>query len=582
MEQQEIKNTLKQKKMNSFKKYTSLAAIFLVLLAACSQDFLNHEPYGVQTDDVFYSTIEGIDQGVTGTYAAINVCPASLHNLDMMHLAFGSIASDEAEAGGEQGGGDIVDFQNWDKGKPEAAEPKSVTENYYGYHYKIVLRAVSTLSGIAKYREDNPELDASTEALLSQYEGEMEFLLAYAHFKLAKVYGGIPIIDHQLGSSEYGITRNTLAECLHFVQEHLVKAIDLLPLKSEYAASEMGRATKGAAEALLGKVYLYEASYAENYAGDSRFEGCSDTYDLAQQYLESVINSGEYHLVGIDGETFDTYWNQDGSTMYTTTPGYRYIFTVDGENSAESVFEVQSINDGYNYMLSRGTYLTVYTAVRNTGDGAAHGWGFNCPTPELLNSYHPDDPRKIVSCGQDGDPIYINTGWSTMNCMQSPTNMYTRKFEASPEQYWSSKGADGNGPNNFPHIRYADVVLMAAEANIKTGNSDKALEYLNMIRKRARNGSAAGEPKDLTSATFEDLMKERMLELAMEGHRFFDLVRWNKTDIIIGQELQRWLGGEEQPAAFTNEFTKGVNEFFPLPLSEIINSNGNLIQYQGY
>jgi hypothetical protein len=571
----------KMKTMNSIKRYVTISFLFSLLLMACTSDFLEYEPEGVQTDDVFYSTLDGITLGVTGTYAGVNVCPASLHNLDMMYLAFGSIASDEAEAGGERGGGDIIDFQNWDKGKPEVSEPKSVSENFYAYHYKTILRANSTLGGIRLYKENNPDTSTDSLALLNQYEGEMEFLLAFEHFKLIKVYGGIPIVDHALGSAEYGITRNTVAECLHFVQEHLELAVSLLPKRSEYPASEMGRATKGAAEALLGKAYLYESSYAENYAGDARFEGCTNQYTKAAQYLENVISSNEYELVGINGETFDTYWNQDDSPMYTETPGYRYIFTVDGENSKESVFEAQSLNDGFAYMLSRGTYLTVYTAVRNTGSGS-HGWGFNCPSPMLLNAYDPEDPRKMVSIGESGDPIYISTGWDTMDCIDSPSNIMTRKFEASPEQYWSNKGADGNGPNNFPHIRYADVILMAAEAAIKTGDNAKALNYINMVRKRARNGAASGVPADLSSATFEDVVTERLFELSMEGHRFFDLVRWNKTDLMVGQPLQTYLGGVPQTPPFTNDFTQGVNEFFPLPMVEIINSNGNLVQYPGY
>ena len=343
----------------------------------------------------------------------------------------------------------------------------------------------------------------------------------------------------------------------------------------------MGRVTKGAAQSLLAKAYLYEASYAENYSGDSRFEGCTNTYSKALEFAEKVINSNEYKLVGIDGETFDTYWNQNGSPLYTTTPGYRYIFTVDGENSAESVFEIQSINDGFNYMLSRGTYMTVYTAVRNTGSGSL-GWGFNCPTEDLLNTYDPNDPRKKVSIGENNDPIYISTGWDVMNCKDSPTNMHTRKFEASPEQYWSSKGSDGNGPNNLPHIRYADVVLMAAEAAFKTGDNGKALNYVNMVRKRARNGASTGVPADLSSITFDDIVKERQLELAMEGHRFFDLVRWNKTDVMDGQPIQKYLQGAPQNPPYTTQFTPGKNEFFPLPDAEIINSNGNLKQNPGY
>jgi len=568
-------------KMNNIKKYIMISLMTPFLFMACTQDFLGHEPYGVMTDVVFYSTVEGITQGVTGTYAAINTCPAGLHNLEMMYLAYGSIASDEAEAGGEQGGGDIIDFQNWDKGTPQVSEPKAIAQNFWGYNYKTILRANSTLEGIKTFRTNNPEADVATLKLLSQYEGELEFILAFTHFKLMQVYGGIPIVDHQLGSSEYGITRNTISETLHFVQEHLLKAVELLPLRSEFGIADMGRATKGAAEALLAKAYLYEAAYAENYSGDERFTGCENTYGKALQYAENVINSNQYELVGINGETFDTYWSQNGSTLYPDgTPGYRYIFTTAGENSKESIFETQMINDGFNYMLSRGTYLTVYNAVRNTSKGS-FGWGFNCPTDDLLNAYG-NDPRRLVTIGRTGDPIYIATGWDVMDCLQSPTNMIGRKYEASPEEYWANKGSDGNGPNNFPFIRYADVVLMAAEAALKTNDNSKALNYVNQVRKRARNGAATGTPADLSSVNIDDIAKERQLELALEGHRFFDLVRWGKTNIMDGQAIQKYLGGVEQTPAYSTTFVKGKNEFFPIPLVEIINANGSLIQNPGY
>ena len=563
------------------KKYISIA--FLIpMFIACSQGFLEHEPYGVQTDDVFNSTIEGLTESVTGTYAAINTCPAALHNLDVMYLAFGTIASDEAEAGGEQGAHDIIDFQNWDQGKPQLTEPKAISQMYYGYNYKTILRANSAIKGIGVYRKNNPDSPADTIALLNQYEGELEFILAFSHFKLMQVYGGVPIIDHELGSSEYGIARNSIAEVLHFVQEHLIKAIDLLPKRSEYAASDMGRATQGAAQSLLAKAYLYEASYAENYPSDERFTGCTNTYSEALKYAEDVINSSEYELVGINGEQFDTYWNQNNSPIYTDyTPGYRYIFSVAGENSKESIFEVQAINDGLGYMQSRGTYLDVYAAVRNTTN-ATLGWGFFCPTEDLLNAYEPGDPRIKVSIGQLGDPLYLIDGWTEMDPKQSPTNMIGRKFEVSPSEYWSNKSSDAVGPTDLPYIRYADVVLMAAEAALKSGDNSKPLKYVNMIRKRARNGAATGVPEDLNNVNFEDIMKERQRELAMEGHRFFDLVRWAKTEIMVGQPLQNYLGGVTQASPVSCDFTIGTNEFFPLPLVEIINSNGSLKQYPGY
>jgi hypothetical protein len=557
------------------------ATLIFALLVSCNSEFIDIEPEGVQTDEVFFSTLEGIELGVTGTYASLNACPAALHNLDMMYLVWGSIASDEAEAGGEQGGNDFIDIQDADKGTIQPSEPKSLSDNFWGYNYKSILRATSVISGIKKFREDNPTRDAATEAKLKQFEGEMNFILGFVHFKLVQVYGGVPYVDHALSSSEYGVKRNTIAECLHSLQERLAVASALLPTKSEYGAANVGRVSKGAAQALLAKAYLYEASYAKNYPNDERFAGCTNAYSKALIYSDSVINSGQYSLPGIDGTYFDTYWSQNGSTIYPKgTPGYRYIFTTNGENSPESVFEMQAVNDGLNYMLSRGTYLTIYTTVRNY-NSTTLGWGFNCPTDKMYNDYDAGDLRREVTCGRTGDQVFVENAWGTINCMQSPTNMIGRKFEASPADYWSSRRADGNGPNNFPYIRYADVLLMNAEAAIETGNTAKALTDVNMIRKRARNGASTGVPADLSSVTFEDIVKERHLELALEGHRFFDLVRWKKQDILVEHPLQKYLGGVEQ-TPIISQFTTGKNDFFPIPLQEIINSNNNLVQYPGW
>jgi starch-binding outer membrane protein, SusD/RagB family len=572
-------------KMNII-RWSLMGLIAPLLFISCTEEFLDTELEGAATEDVYYSTVSGISQLATGTYALLNTCPAELHNLDMMYLAYGGFASDEAEAGGESGAGDILDFQYWDQCNPELGGNKDVAENHWGYVYKGIARANQTLYGIDYYRTNNSNIPADSASLLSQIEGEMIFIRAFNHFKATQIYGKVPIIDHILSSTEFAINNDTtsVAVCLHWVQEQLLDAIELLPSKSEYAASDYGRATKGAAQALLAKAYLYESSYAENYPGDERFTGCENKYAQALAMAEEVIGSGEYKLMGIDGEEFDTYWNQNGSTLYPDgyTPGYRYIFTVDGENSDENVWSVQAVNDGLNYMLSRGTYLTIYTTVRNIGAGAL-GWGFNCPTETLRDAYEAGDLRKIVTIGEQADPVYINDIWDTLDCWASPTNMIGRKFEASPAQYWAFHRQDGTGPNNFPYIRYADVILMAAEAALKTSDAGKATDYINMIRTRARNGAPTGVPANLTgTATFEDLMNERMLELALEGHRFFDLVRWKKAEEVLdGHQIQKWLAGSPH-APLDVEFTPGVNEFFPIPAIEIDYAGGSLIQNPGY
>jgi starch-binding outer membrane protein, SusD/RagB family len=575
--------------MKNIKKFIIILTV-IPILASCSKDFLDVKQKGVLAEDGFYTSMDSVKLAVNGTYANLNCMSAGLNTMDVQYLVYGSIASDDAEAGGEGGGNDFLDIQYADRGTVTPGDPKALSDYCWAYNYKTVLRANATLQGIRGFRSSG--MSDADKALLNQYEGEMIFLRAFTFFKLVQIYGGVPIIDHILTPSEYLRGRDSISTCLHFIEKELRIASILLPLRSQFPIEELGRATKGAAQALLAKAYLYEASYAKNYPSDKRFTGCANTYNLALVYADSVIASNEYELVGIDGATYDTYWSQNNSPLYKNgTPGYRYIFTPDGKNSKEAVWETQAINDGQDYMLTRGSYITIYTGVRNYNK-TTYGWGFNCPSDSLLNAYEPGDPRIIVSIGKTGDSIYagvVTARWGRMDCKQSPTNMIGRKFEASPKQYWKSKKADGNGPNNFPYIRYADVLLMAAEASLETGqpltlSGLTPLQIVNNIRKRARNGAALGAPADLTSVSFQDIVKERRLEMAMEGSRFFDLVRWRMQSKLVGIPLLVYLNNVVRvPSANTScTFTPGKNDFMPIPLQEIINSQQKLEQYDGW
>jgi hypothetical protein len=322
-------------------------------------------------------------------------------------------------------------------------------------------------------------------------------------------------------------------------------------------------------------------------------------YTKSLAYLDSVINSGLYSLPGLDGKMYDTYWNQNTSKIYPNgTPGYRYIFTVDGQNSGENVWAVQNVNDGLGYLKSNGSYITVYTTCRNIGSTTA-GWGFNCPTQDLINAYEFSvngsdiirDPRLKATVGKNGDSAYFGTvsvspTWYTLDCHQSPTKMIGRKWEASYAQYWTNHN-DANGPNNYTYIRYADVILMAAEAAIQANiattpvSGYTPLQLVNMVRKRARNGAATGAPEDLSSVDLPAIKHERRIEFALEGMKFFDLVRWKDQGILDGQIIQKFLGGIPQ-AGISTTFTFPKNDFYPLPQEEITLSNGSLVQYQGF
>ncbi|HEY9124976.1 MAG TPA: hypothetical protein VIO15_11595, partial [Bacteroidales bacterium] len=160
-------------------KYFIQIILVAALFASCSESFLDTTQEGVQSEETFYNSLTNIGQAVTGTYGSLNIQPAGIHNLDMMYLVFGSIASDEAEAGGEQGGNDFLDIQHADLGTIQPSEPKSLSDAFWAYNYKSILRANSTLAGINKYKSSNSNIPADSLKLLNQYEGELYFILAF-------------------------------------------------------------------------------------------------------------------------------------------------------------------------------------------------------------------------------------------------------------------------------------------------------------------------------------------------------------------------------------------------------------------
>ena len=289
---------------------------------------------------------------------------------------------------------------------------------------------------------------------------------------------------------------------------------------------QVGRATKGAAQALLGKVYLYQNKFAE-----------------AAQVLETVIHSNTYSLV----------------------TDYASIFEKEGENGAESVFEVQySDAEGAGFeclQCSEGNVAVGFNSIRNyNGPTFDSGYSFNVPVQEAVDAFEAGDLRKDVA-------ILDIVAWAAANNATyaegyKHTGYFNRKYIARKGDL-NTPDQNLTNPNNYRAIRYADVLLMAAEA-LNRGNisDERARDYLNQVRKRA----FGDENHNITvsgSALTEAIWKERRVEFLGEGLRFFDLVRMGK-----GTEIQG--------------FTANKNEVFPVPYEEIRFANGNWQQNQGY
>jgi hypothetical protein len=358
--------------------------------------------------------------------------------------------------------------------------------------------------------------------LKTRYIAEAKFIRGLIYFDFVRAWGGVPLVTTT--NPPLKLQRSTAAEVYALIIDDLTFAIANLPLKSEYQGADLGRATRGAAQALLARVYLFRGDFAN-----------------AEKYAMDVVSSSQYGL----------------EPVFTDANG------VNGNNGTESVFEVGAIQSegtesgGNQYANSQG--------VRGTPN---RGWGFNRPAIDLRNSYASGDPRykgTVINLQDTLDGVIILGDGTTPDITYDAQGNII-EIECYSRKVW----VPGNNTiTQWGHhrrlIRYADVLLMAAEALNENGKPAEALVYLNQVRERARQGNNAILP-DITNTNKSELrdiiFNERRAELAMEGWRFWDLVRTGRAAQVLGP-----LG-----------FVAGKHELLPVPQSEIDISQGSLTQ----
>ena len=481
--------------------------LFLILLVfganSCGDSYLEEvDRYSIDSESFFNSETDYY-QALIGTY--------DLLQSTYVNVILGEIASDNTLAGGESPT-DVIGFQQIDD--MIHTPVNSNLRDVWNWMYAGVNRANFIL-------EFQDKTDFEGREIII---GETRFLRAYYYFELVKWFGPIPLKEtrFELGD-ETSIPRSPVTDVYNLIEADLKYAVDNL----NYTAPEVGRVTKGAAQALLGKAYLYQDKFSE-----------------AAIVLDNLILNGPYDLL----------------TDYET------IFESSGENNIESVFEVQYTDvEGAGFeclQCSEGNVAVGFNGIRNyTGPQFSSGFSFNVPTQEVVDEFEDGDLRKDVAI-LDIDNWAAQTG-ATFGTGNEHTGYFNRKY--IPRKRSSDAAGDLNltNPNNYRAIRFADVLLMAAEA-YNRGNIDdtKAQQYLNRVRLRA-----FGTANDVTStgvALTDAIAHERRVELVGEGHRFFDLVRTGKA----AQEI--------------DGFTAGKNEVFPIPIEEIQFSNGNWEQNPNY
>jgi len=490
------------------KKYIINIGLGIVLLGAlsvsCSDNFVEREPvYSIDSENYFNSESD-YNNALIGAY--------DLLQSTYINVLLGEIASDNTAAGGESAS-DVVGFQQVDEMTHTAVN--SNIKDVWNWMFAGVNRA----SYILEFK-DKTDFPGKNQIL-----AEAHFLRAYYHFELVKWFGGIPLNGDKRFKldDEKKIPRSSVAEVYASIEADLLYAVDNLNPN----APQVGRATKGAAQALLGKVYLYQDKFAD-----------------ASKVLDKVIESGKYSLIA----------------------DYNTIFENAEENGKESVFEVQySDAEGAGFtclQCSEGNVAVGFNGIRNyVGPIFDSGYSFNVPTSKIANAFEVGDNRKNVA-------ILDIVAWAAANNATygigyKHTGYFNRKY--LPRQGDSNIGDQNlTNPNNYRAIRYADVLLMAAEAYNRGGLGDaKARTYLNEVRRRAF-GDTNHDISASGPALTDFIWSERRFEFVGEGIRFFDLVRTGKA----AQEIAG--------------FKAGKNEIFPVPIEEIQFANGNWQQNPQY
>jgi len=483
-------------------KLSLIAILALPTINACSDaEFLDMKPLGVAGKGDLAAG--GFEEQAFGLYGKIRT---QFGVTDWTRYWFQSIRSDDAAKGSSP---------------TDAATLGNVMDNFlysatefsgnWDGHYSLIYACNDLIVEV--------EESGLTDQGSLTNAAEAKVIRAFAYFDLRRDFGDVPIVLNKIVKPSDGIkAKNTVAQVDAQIISDLEFAALHLPLSWP---AYPGRTTKGFANSLLAKLYLYQGEWKKSLAKS-----------------EEVIKSGQYNLMS----------------------SYETLFTKAGNNSRETVFEVQFLVIGRtyysnNYFESQG--------VRGAGIWDL-GWGFNVPTTNLVNAYEANDPRKAVTILYSGQ----NDGFGNTVPLSPPLDqLYWNKKAYTLPSERTTFGENKNHWENVKLLRYADVLLMAAEAANEDGNSGLAATYLEEVRKRARgaNNSILPPVSGGQSTLRTAIKQERRIEFAMEGERFYDLVRWGDAGAVLG-----------------GKGYQSKNRYYPIPQTAIDQSGGVLVQNPNY
>ncbi len=589
-------------KKKNYKFLIPITLILAVVAFACGKSFLNRPPLGTLNPQIL-ATDKGVQGLLIGAYSLLDgegvagdgeLSAAS-------NWVFGGVASDDAYKGSDPSDfADIAAVEDWTITPSTGSFPSKWVAMYSAaQRCNDVLKIMRIATGIS-----------DTTVIAAQ----ARFLRAFYHMELQKVYGHIVFADESVDPTHTDVVNTDDAGVTAKIIADLKFAVDNLP----ETMPDAGRVNKSAAKAFLGKYYLYQKDYA-------------DAYTL----FKDIIANGK----------------TPGGASYALMPHYFSNFNPAQKNNPESVFAAQtSVQDGSSVDWGgdpNGNYGDILNFPYTGGPGAC--CGFYNPSQDLANAYKTDatglplldtwfngnnvsdpttpyvgnlDPRVDWAIGRKGIP-YLDWGphpgdsWVRNPGADGHLSPKKDVYASSQKGGFTDQGSAYWAPteltaNNVDLIRFADVLLMAAECAVQAGDLPTAMQYVNQVRTRAANPTGwvyANSDYDAASATYikqttpADTYKianytsfpdatyamkaikfERRLELSMEGHRFFDLVRWGDANTVLNAYYDRWRA--ILPLKKNAHWTPNKNELFPIPQGELdkLNSDGKirLVQNKGY
>lgn len=481
-------------------------------LGGC-KDFLSPDPQGKLTQDVFFSEEEGALMGINAVYSRLR----EWDQTGFPWFVICELPSDNSNTGSELADGSVARLNTVNNFTYNAGVDE--LNNWW----------VGNFNGIASCNVALESLDRlSDEELKVRCMAQARFFRGFFYFNLVKAFGGVPLMLDVPQPGQYNKPRATVAQVYEAIVNDLTYAAGHLPTRGQWGTKDLGRATKSTAQGLLAKVYLFQQNYQQAY-----------------DYADSVIMAGEYDL----------------------HPDYRDLFSPNSLYSNEVMLADQFLwQDNRN----NESQFVMWQGVRGFW-----GWGYLSPTESLVNSYEQGDPRLSATVFFSGDTVG-GVGVVTFAPALDPRANHKVIW---PTSFWNANSFTKTNAHLY-FLRYADVLLIYAEAANELGKTGDALDKLELVRNRARQSVAAGVDNTniLPEITETDkgrlreiIWHERRIELALEGNRFFDLIRADR--VVPGYALR-----ELQADNPNTNFSAIRNSVFLIPQKQIDISQGVLVQ----